>query len=90
MADDDVAKDRTMQKRLSLKFWIGSGAAIASGVLGILTIVSKEWIEVLFGADPDGGSGLLEWSIVAVLLGIAVACSMVARHEWKLARPMPN
>ena len=79
-----------MQKRLSFKFWIGSGAAISSGILGILTIVSQEWIEALFGIDPDGGSGLLEWLIVVVLLAIAAACSLVARHEWKLARPMPN
>jgi len=79
-----------MQKRLSFKFWIGSGAAIASGVLGILTIVSREWIEVLFGVDPDGGSGLLEWLIVAVLLAVSIVCSLVARHEWKLARPMPS
>lgn len=65
------------------RFWIEAALAVLTTALLVLTLVSREWIEFLFGIDPDGGSGALEWGIVVVLLVASIAFSAMARVEWK-------
>jgi hypothetical protein len=63
------------------RFLIETALAVASAALLLLTLISKEWIELLFGVDPDGGSGTLEWAIVAALLAMTVAFGALARRD---------
>jgi len=56
------------------------------GVATILTAVWPEWIEGLFGFDPDGGNGSAEWLIVAVLAVATVAAVALTRHDLRVAR----
>ena len=63
------------------RFWIEAGLAVASNFLLLLTLVNSEWIEASFRVDPDGGSGSLEWLIVAALLATTVAFGLLARAE---------
>jgi hypothetical protein len=68
------------------RFWIELFAAVACGLLAIVTLVVGEWIEVVFGVDPDAGSGTAEW-LVVVLLGAGVVVSaLLARYELELQR----
>lgn len=67
----------------SKRLWIELGLAVASGCLLVLTLVSREWIELLFGVDPDGGSGALEWLIVASLSAFTLLFSVLARREHR-------
>ena len=52
----------------------------------ILTAVWPAWIEAVSGADPDGGSGITEWWIVAALAGVTVAVAALARRDLRVVR----
>jgi hypothetical protein len=46
----------------------------------------QDWIETLFGVDPDGGNGTAEWLIVLILLLLASVLAVRARLEWRRAQ----
>jgi hypothetical protein len=50
-------------------------AAIALAAIGLLTLVWPDWIEGIFGVDPDAGSGAVEAAIVVV-------CALAAGALW--------
>jgi hypothetical protein len=69
------------------RFWVESASAIATAILAVVTSVWPEWIEAVFDADPDGGSGAAEWAVVGVLAIITLALAGAAGLEWRRARP---
>jgi len=60
---------------------VATGAACLA--LALTTLVWQEWIEAIFGADPDHGSGSLEWATVGMLLVVAVALGTRAAVVWR-------
>ena len=68
------------------RFWIEAVLAALTIVLFVLTLVTRNWIELVFGVDPDASSGALEWLIVGGLFVLAVAFSAMARVEWRRAQ----
>lgn len=64
-------------------FRLECALSTTSGSLLVLTLVTKEWIEVIFRVDPDHRSGSLEWAIVGVLLVTTLAFTLLARAEHK-------
>ena len=79
-----------MPQRAGVRFWVESGLAVLTAALFVLTLVSHEWIEEIFGVDPDEGNGALEWAIVAALAVATVAFTLLARAEWKRRNAMTN
>jgi hypothetical protein len=72
-----------MAARMRLRFWIEAGLAVLTAVMFVVTLISPEWIEEVFGVEPDAGSGTLEWALV-IALGLAtVGFAVLARFEWK-------
>jgi hypothetical protein len=65
------------------------GLAVGTGLLAIVSLISREWIEVVVGVDPDQGSGVIEWLIVVGLAAATLSFSLLARAEWRRARVSP-
>jgi hypothetical protein len=60
------------------------GLTVFTGVMTVVTMVSTEWIEEIFGVDPDGGSGALEWGIVAALAIVTMLLAVATRAAWRV------
>lgn len=56
-----------------------------SAALFALTLVRRDWIEVVFGVEPDAGSGALEWGIAFAFLFAGVGLFLLARRDRRLA-----
>jgi undecaprenyl pyrophosphate phosphatase UppP len=72
-------------RRLRHRFWIEGVLASAAGVLAIVSLFWHDWIETIFGIDPDRGSGSAEWLVVVSLATIMVIFVCAARLEWRRA-----
>ena len=72
-------------RRVRGRFWAETASATGSLVLLVVTLIDQEWIEAVFGVDPDHGTGALEWTIVVSLALVAVTSAAVARAEWRRA-----
>lgn len=77
-----------MNSRVRRRFWFEAGLSSLTMALLVLTLITREWIEVLFGVDPDGGSGALELVIVLALVTATLALALAARLEWR--RPLSD
>jgi hypothetical protein len=65
------------------RFWVEAALATSSSVLAVITLLSKEWIEIVSGVDPDHGNGSIEWLIVIILAVAAAILAALARAEWR-------
>lgn len=63
------------------RFWVEAAVFVVDFAVLIITVVWRDWIEVVFGVDPDHGDGSLEWLIAFGLLVVASSTFAVARHE---------
>ncbi|SFT65927.1 hypothetical protein [Arthrobacter sp. ov118] len=74
-----------MTRRIRVRFWIELAAAVISGALLAVTLVWKDWIEIVFGVDPDAGNGSLEWLIVGASAVVALLLASAAGYEFRRA-----
>src|ERR1041384_3949941 len=44
-----------LRRHLGARFWWDSGGALLSAGLCVVTVLNAEWIELIFGVDPDHG-----------------------------------
>lgn len=68
---------------MRIRFGVEVALAVLTAALAVLTLISREWIELLFGFDPDNGSGALEWAIVVALVIASAALALIARWDWR-------
>jgi hypothetical protein len=72
-----------MTHRVRTRFWLETTLAGVTFAALLLTLISRDWIETVFGVDPDHHSGSLEWAIVAVSLAASVSLATLAAKEWR-------
>ena len=75
-----------MRNALRRHFWLETGLAIVTSILLVLTLAQRDWIEFVFGVDPDQGNGTLEWLIVGALLLVTITLFTLASYEWRRAQ----
>jgi hypothetical protein len=68
---------------LRRRFWLEVAMGGASLLFACLTLLSRDWIEIVFRVDPDQHTGSLEWLIVAVSLAITIVTALLASSEWR-------
>jgi hypothetical protein len=86
MSTTTIEGGATMESRvLRNRFWVETALGSTTAILAVVTLISRDWIEVLFGVDPDGGSGALEWTILAALATASLALGLMARKELQHA-----
>jgi hypothetical protein len=76
-----------MSRRVRSRFWLELGLASLTGILLLVTLASREWIEAVTGWDPDRHSGSLEWGIVLGLLALTALAAGIAHAEWRRSLP---
>jgi hypothetical protein len=75
-----------MNARPSARLLFESGLAGVALLLAAVTTFWPDWIEWVFGVDPDADSGELEWMIVVGLALVGLALALRARLEWHSIR----
>ena len=66
-------RDATRSMRLEFAL-----AVVSVGLL-ILTLAWSNWIEAVFGLDPDHGDGSFEWAVVGSTAVAAIMFSLTRR-----------
>lgn len=74
-----------MKRRVPIWFWVKTLIGFVTGVLFLTTLFARDWIETLFGWDPDQHSGSVEWLLVVGLFVVTVMLFTSARIEWRRA-----
>jgi hypothetical protein len=79
---NDMMHARALERRLLIEKTL----AYLSASICLLTVVWRDWIELAFRVDPDGGNGAVEWMIVSVLAVTSVVLTTVARADRQRLR----
>jgi len=75
-----------MRNALRWRFWLETVLAIVTSILFVITLVRNDWIEIVFGVDPDNNNGTFEWLLVGALVLVTITLFILASYEWRRAR----
>jgi hypothetical protein len=79
-----------MHRYRILLFRIEISLAALTGILGVLTLFWRDWIEALTGWSPDHHNGSAEFGLVAALLITSALCAAVARRTYRRLAALPG
>jgi len=64
-------------------FWMETLLAAIASMLAVVSALWPDWIEIVFGIDPDHHSGSTEWNVVIAWVLSAMALATLARRSWR-------
>ena len=68
------------------RFYFEVVLGASSILLLLVTLIWKDWIEIVFQVDPDAGNGSVEYFVCVVLMAAAACSAWLARTEWRRFR----
>jgi DMSO/TMAO reductase YedYZ heme-binding membrane subunit len=74
-----------VKRQVGIAFWLESCIALVTAAAATLTLVWRDWIETLFGFDPDHHNGSFELELTIVCLAITLLTATLARRQWRRA-----
>lgn len=75
----------SMKKQMKWHFWLELCLASVTGILFVVTLLWRDWAEIIFHVDPDQGNGSFEWLIVGGLLVVTLVLFTLASYQWRKA-----
>lgn len=78
-----------MKRQLGPLFWVEAVLAFLTLSLGMLTLFWDDWIEGIFGFDPDQSDGSFERGLVIALFVATVLLGALAARSWRKATLAP-
>lgn len=66
---------------LRRRFWLETIFAALAAFFAVLTVAYPDWIELVFGIDPDSGNGSLEWAVAGTFALAFVGLALLARTD---------
>ena len=78
-----IVTDRGRRVLFAFETVLGGGAL----ALAMITVIRPDWLEIVFGVDPDRHSGSFEWLIVGICVAIAAIFGIAARAQWRRLHP---
>ena len=69
-----------------MRFWLETGTAVVAAAALLATLLRPDWIEFVLRIDPDGGSGAVEWLVVAVSALAAVTSTALVMTRLRQRR----
>lgn len=74
-------------RSVRVRFWLDLVYGLLGAVLFVVTLLTRGWIELIFGVDPDSGGGTLEFAIAFGLLAVSIVSGFLAVREWRRVQP---
>ncbi len=71
-------------------FWVETAVASIAAILAVVTVIWRDWIEGVWGIDPDRHSGAIEWRWVIAFWLAATLFAALARRDWRRASAAPS
>jgi hypothetical protein len=75
-----------VEHMVRFRSWVETVMASCMAILLLVTFVCQDWIERMFGLDPDRGNGSIEWVIAAVLAVSCISFFAVAAYKCQRAQ----
>jgi hypothetical protein len=78
---------RFVGKSVPRRFWAESGGAAVNAALFVVTLITRDWIEFVFGFDPDNANGSLEVALVVMTSSATCVLALIAGRDWRRVQP---